>query len=326
MAALSVIGGHDQIAHARMLEERPTAASGDPLDPCEALLLLQSGQIVNLATGPEGSHAPGRVIRSDGVPLVAAQVAAELGRSLGVPTELIMDGRQGLEVETAAAEVLAVSQERGEVVLSLDGALGTIEPGHPAVVDFTDATGTYYLAGIVASAHGAQRPRVSIAVRHASHVQLRRFVRVPVLISPFSLEVQAMPGQWRAVRGEVIDISLGGLGLLVDEPLLTDARIQIDLELPGRFGDLSVRGRVVPPPGPAEAQAGQRRGAGIAYRSGVAFDPITIDDLRCLQRALYHRQVELRRLADPAPARRAPRPNAAPATAERRSGWQFWRR
>ncbi len=322
MAALA-ISGHEQVAHARMLEERQTAASGELLDAADALTLLQSGQLLNLAIGP---HAvPGQILRGGAVTRSAAEIAAELGRSLGVPSELVLGGQQRDETETAAAEVLTVVRERAEVMLGLD-TLPPAEEGFPAVIDFTDATGTYYLAGTVLSlggGAGTSRPRLTVKVRQASLVQLRRFVRVPVLISPYSIDVQTAPGQSHAVRGEIVDVSLGGLGLLVDQPLLDESRITVHFELPGRFGDLTVRGRVVEPPGPAEAHAGQRRAAGLAHRRGISFDPLTIDELRTLQRALYHRQVELRRLADPLP-RRTRHEDAVPAASAPR--WQFWKR
>ena len=106
-----------------------------------------------------------------------------------------------------------------------------------------------------------------------------------------------------------MDLSLGGLGLLVDEPFLADARVRLTFDLPGRFGELTVNGRVVPPPGPAEARTSHRdlEGARLAYRRGVVLDPLSIDELRTLQRALYHRQVELRRLAEPLSAPRRPK-------------------
>ena len=306
-----------------MLEERQTAASGELLDAADALTLLQSGQLLNLAVGPHAD--PGQLLPGGAITRSAAQIAAELGRSLGVPTELVLSGQQRAETETAAAEVLTVARERAEVMLGLD-TLPPVDEGFPAVIDFTDATGTYYLAGSVVAlggAEGTSRPRVTVKVRQASLVQLRRFVRVPVLISPYSIDVQTAPGKSRAVRGEIVDVSLGGLGLLVDEPLVDESRITVHFELPGRFGDLTVRGRVVEPPGPAEAHAGQRRAAGLAYRRGVSFDPLTIDELRTLQRALYHRQVELRRLADPLPRRSRSDDAAPPASSPR---WQFWKR
>jgi len=306
-----------------MLEERPTSASGDKLETSDALQLLQSGQLVNLAMGPHAT--PGRVIDRDGISLVAAQVAADLGRALGVPTELIMDGRQGLEVETSAAEVLVAHPERGDIVLGLDQVVDGIDVGFPAVIDFTDVTGTYYVAGKVTEIRPDTRPRISVRAGHASLVQLRRFVRVPVLISPDAIEVQSAPGQWRNVRGEIVDVSLGGLGLLVAEPLLSEGHIRVEFELPGRFGVLRVGGRVVPPPGPAEAATSGRRGAGLAHRRGVSFDPLGIDDLRRLQRALYHRQVELRRLAEPALGRRR-YPEGRDSSQDRSPRWMFWKR
>ncbi|HET7768635.1 MAG TPA: PilZ domain-containing protein [Chloroflexota bacterium] len=334
MAAVAAEVG--QKAHARMLEERQTPASGDALPLADALHLLQSGQLVNFAAGPNA--APGRILTS-GVPSPsAAQIAAELGRSLGVPTELVLDGRQGEETEITAAEVLTIDHAAGEIFLGFDEAPHGVSVDFPAVIDFTDATGTYYLAGSVTVVHdgsGGFRPRANVRVRHASLVQLRRFVRVPVLISPLSLEVQDTPSHWHAVRGEIIDLSLGGLGLLAEEPFFAGARIRVTFELPGRYGDLTVTGRVVPPPGPAEAHTGPRGGdeARLAYRRGVALDPLPIDDLRTLQRALYHRQVELRRMAEPFAAPRRPKfrdpgtavpPNRP--TSKSRLSWLFWRR
>ena len=331
---VSVLG---QKAHARMLEERQTRASGDALPLADALTLLQSGQLVNLAAGPEA--APGRILTSGVSSRSAAEIAAELGRSLGVPSELVLDGRQGEETEITAAEVLTIDHAASEIFLGFDEPPLGVHVDYPAVIDFTDATGTYYLAGTVTEVHdgaGGFRPRANVRVRHASLVQLRRFVRVPVLISPLSLEVQQGPDRWHAARGEIIDLSLGGLGLLVDEPFFADARVRVTFELPGRYGDLTVSGRVVPPPGPAEAHAGPRGGDGarLAHRRGVALDPLSIDDLRTLQRALYHRQVELRRLAEPLAAPRRPRfrdPSAAAAPARAAAGrprqwWHFWRR
>ncbi|HEU5317848.1 MAG TPA: PilZ domain-containing protein [Chloroflexota bacterium] len=327
--ATGAVGGHEQLAHARMLEERPTAASGERLDVEDVLQLVYGGQVVNLAVGP---HAiPGRVFGGGMHSPSAAQIAADLGRALGVPSELVLEGKQAAETEISAAEVLTVSHERGEVIVGLDSLPHGVEPGFPGVAEFTDATGTYYLAGEVASLGvsdaPASRPRLSLRVRQASVVQLRRFVRVPVLISPYALDVQAAPGQWRPVRGEIVDLSLGGLGLLVEEPLIGEARIRVTFELPGRFGQISVTGRVVEPPGPAEAHAGQRRGAGLAHRRGVSLDPLGIEDLRTLQRSLYHRQVELRRLAEPPPRRPRAGDDAPPgASTAKPPRWMFWRR
>ena len=336
-----------QKAHARMLEERQTPPSGDALALADALFLLQSGQLVNLAAGPDA--APGRMLTSGGSSPSAAAIAAELGRALGVPTELVLDGKQADETEITAAEILTIDHARSEVFLGFDSPPHGVRVDYPAVIDFTDATGTYYLAGTVTVVHdgaGGFRPRANVRIRHASLVQLRRFVRVPVLISPLSLEVQDGPNRWHATRGEIVDLSLGGLGLLVDEPFFADARVRLTFELPGRFGDLAVSGRVVPPPGPAEAHAATRGpdGTRLAYRRGVAFDPLSIDDLRTLQRSLYHRQVELRRLAEPLATPRRPKfkdPIAAQAGAAREVAppkpavparrlsflrWLFWRR
>src|SRR5829696_9432095 len=115
MAALA-ISGHEQVAHARMLEERQTAASGELLVVEDALHLLHSGQLVNLAAGPHA--APGRLLTGAVAPS-AARIAADLGRSLGVPSELVLEGKQDAETEISAAEVLAVSDERREVILGL---------------------------------------------------------------------------------------------------------------------------------------------------------------------------------------------------------------
>ena len=167
MAAVAAEVG--QKAHARMLEERQTPASGDSLPLADALHLLQSGQLVNLAAGPNA--APGRILTS-GVPSPsAAQIAAELGRSLGVPTELVLDGLQGEETEITAAEVLTIDHAAGEIFLGFDEAPHGVIVDYPAVIDFTDATGTDDLAGSVTVVHdgsGGFRPRANVRVRHAS--------------------------------------------------------------------------------------------------------------------------------------------------------------
>jgi hypothetical protein len=197
------------------------------------------------------------------------------------------------------------------------------------VLDFTDVTGTYSLFGAVSEVRGTDGCSLVIRCRRAMRVQLRRFVRVPVLISPAVMEVQSAPDAWRAVSGEIVDVSLGGIGLLVAEPLSAGAQVHVEFELPGRFGRLSVYGRVVEPPGPAEAHATHRVAGRLAHRRGVAFEPLDVEDLRRLQRALYHRQVELRRLSDGPLERRAP-VDADPvsyhvAPVSGRPRWQFWR-
>jgi hypothetical protein len=315
-------------AHARMLEERPTGVEGEVLDLPLSLGLLQTGQLVNCAIGPNAR--PGRHSVPDAASSPDAAVAAKL--------LLSSSPRKGVEI--TAAEVLVVNAQRAEVILGSDSLTDTIVSGLPAVIDFTDATGTYYLAGVVKSAHSAPRPNLVVRIRQATLVQLRRFVRVPVLITPYTLEVQLTPGAWLPVRGEIVDISLGGLGLLVDTPLLGDVHARVEFELPGRFGDLLVRGRVVTPPGPAEAQTGvrkqgytqrSRQGAFLAHRRGIALDPLTLDDLRRLQRSLYHRQVELRRVTEqfhlrqPQGTQTAVSPPPSDADdAERRPRWKFW--
>ncbi len=323
-------------AHARMLEEHPTGVGGELIQIDLAFDLLQSGQVVNCAIGAAASPEHSIERHWEGLPHSASSIEADVGPSLGVSPELLLAGKPRTDVELAAAEVLVVNSPSREIILGPDTLPDTIAPGLPAVVDFTDATGTYYLAGQVVSAGTGPRPRLALRVRQATLVQLRRFVRVPVLIAPYVLEVQVRPGEWRPVRGEIIDISLGGVGLLVEEPLLEDVHMRIEFELPGRFGDLAMHGRVVPPPGPAEAQSGARRTAitsrpaaetPLAHRRGVAFHPLTIDDLRRLQRALYFRQVELRRLAEPMQARRPSPPEDAPNVAvpvANRPKWRFW--
>lgn len=325
MAALMAQRGIRQKVHALMLEDDPTPESGAPLDISEAIALLESGQVVNCAVGPE--------VTAQGVRAIEAgedsprRIAFALARTLGVSAGLLREWNPEPHVTLSAAEVLATGPARQYVSLLLDEPVDSVLDGDSAVIDFTDVTGTYYLAGVVSSVGTTARPRVTVQVHSATLVQLRRFVRVPVLISPLCIEVQPAPGCWRELRGEIIDVSLGGLGLLVDEPVMDGVRIRLELELPGRFGILKVTGRVVPPPGPAEALVGQRRGAGLAHRRGVAFDPLWIEDLRRLQRALYYRQVELRRLADPLQTRRpAPRLMQAPAPNQSQTRWKFWAR
>ena len=320
---VSVVPEHH--AHARLLEEQPTALSGDSIAVADALDLLAGGQLVNCAAGP--AERPGRILAGRGITHTAAQIAADLGRALGVPSELLLEGRQGQEIESSAAEVLTVLRDDGELVLSLDVPLRSIEPGFAAVVDFTNASGTYYLAGVVSAVHEGGHALLRLRVRDDSAVQLRRFVRVPALIPAQDVEVQSAPGQWRPLHAEVVDLSLGGLGLLVNEPLFGEARVRLRFELPGRFGVLSVTGRVIEPPGPAEAVSGRRREAGFIHRRGVTFDPLSVDDLRRLQRALYHRQVEIRRMADALSQRPgAHRLDAATGAANRAPWWKFWAR
>jgi hypothetical protein len=311
----------DQTLHARLLEEQPTALSGEAISVADALELVAGGQLVNCAIGP--AVRPGQLLAGGGVTPTAAQIAAELGRSLGVPSELLLEGRQGDELESSAAEVLTVLRDERELVLGLDVALREVAPGYAAVVDFTDASGTYYLAGVVAAVNEGGHAMLRLRVRDASRVQLRRFVRVPAHIAAQQMEVQAAPGQWRELHGAIVDLSLGGLGLLVDEPLSAEARVRLRFELPGRFGELAVNGRVIVPPGPAEAVAGRRRNAGFIHRRGVTFDPLSVDDLRRLQRALYYRQVELRRLTESSGPRRAASGAAAPRP---RPWWKLWAR
>jgi hypothetical protein len=311
------------MAHARMLEETPTPASGEALEPRQALDLLQSGQVVNCVVGT--SDGPAQADGGDGSAAETA-VAVELARSLDVPLDYLRKGAQLTGVRASAAEILAIASERGDIVFRFDVPVDGVLPGLPAVVDFTDVSGTYYLAGHVGYVHGSDRPRLLVHVNRARRVQLRRFFRVPMVIAPYLMEVHDVPNLWRPVRGQIIDASLGGLGLLVDEPLAADARLRVEFELPGRFGDLAASGRIVPPPGPAEARARRRRDAGLAYRRGMAFDPLTVEDLRRLQQALYQRQVQLRRLAE-TPARRGAGVSLESepvASVGRPSRWKFW--
>jgi hypothetical protein len=166
--------------------------------------------------------------------------------------------------------------------------------GESVVLDFTDSSGTYFLETTVVAAHAGIEQRVVLDVRRAALVQLRRFVRVPVLITPLRLEV--LRDGWRPVAGQVLDVSVGGLGLLVAEPLEAGSSLRAEIDLPGRYGKLVVTGEVVAPPGPAEGRA-ERVGSAPLYRRGVAFAPLAMEDLHRLQRALYARQVELRRSA-----------------------------
>ncbi|MGH2369542.1 MAG: PilZ domain-containing protein, partial [Chloroflexota bacterium] len=225
--------------------------------------------------------------------------------------------------------------ELGELIVAPDALPRWVIRGHQIAVDFTDVSGTYHVAGPVQDARPGPDATLVITVRWAMRVQLRRFVRVPVLITPEHLEAQdqsgvsGTPGEWHAVTGQIIDVSLGGIGLVVGEPLAGGTRLHAEFELPGRFGLLAISGQVVTPPGPAEARtSAQARLTKAAlrpvYRRGVAFDPLGADDLRRLQRALYHRQVALRRLGDPSPARHpAPEPAPLPAPPVR-PRWRFW--
>ena len=68
MAAL-VVPGHELKAHTRMLEERQTPASGDALPLADALHLLQSGQLVNVAVDTCGPRTRRGARRTDRVEL-----------------------------------------------------------------------------------------------------------------------------------------------------------------------------------------------------------------------------------------------------------------
>ena len=284
-------------AHARMIEESPTGATGEAITVGSVLEMLESGQVVNCTVGDDAaSTAQTRLSTVDEV------------------------------ARRRAAEVLAMNQPSAEIVLAIEPGPLTFLAKQRAVIDFTDATGTYCLTGTITEASVDHKQRLTVVARSASLVQLRRFVRVPVLIPLDSLLVQAAPGEWRTVNAELVDLSLGGLGLLVSEPMFEDAHVQASFELPGRFGELNVRGRVVCPPGPAEARVAGRLRNALAYRRGVAFDPLSAEDLRRLQRALYYRQVELRKLSE-RQLGRLPAESEAPAPAKEDAPprWQFWR-
>ncbi len=301
----------EHAAHARMLEERPTAGTGEPFPLRDALGALESGQFVNCGAARAASpHDPADFLRT----LAAA-----------LPTSI--SARALLPAERWAAEVLLVREETAQVVVGLAAEPEGIAVGAAITVDFTDVTGTYLIRGAVEEIAPGAETRLTVHCQGATRLQLRRFVRVPVLIAPHVLEVQAAPGEWHEVGGQIVDVSLGGAGLLVSEPLFGEAHVRVVFELPGRFGSLEVRGRIVEPPGPVEAGAGRRGGAVLAHRRGVAFEPLSVADLRRLYRALYHRQVELRRLSDSLPDRRVP-VDATPAPRRERQhgGWRFWRR
>ena len=298
-------------AHARLLEERPTSTAGEPYPVRLALQALEGGQVVNCAAGP--------VVHSVEESAGDSAFLARLGL------------RPRRRVERWGGEVLDVQMEVGRLLVGLPHLPPGVEVGHPAAVDFTDVTGTYHILGRVEALREASRGAcLVVACRRATRVQMRRFVRVPVRIVPQAMEMRVAPGEWRTLTGHVIDLSLGGLGLLVSEPLPADTLVRVTLDLPGRCGPLAVRGRVVEPPGPAEARASAPTGsrAPAVYRRGLELEPLAVDDLRQLQRALYRRQVELRRLGDSLPDRRSAveiEP-AEPLDAPPSSGWKFWRR
>jgi hypothetical protein len=258
-----------RVEHARLLEERVTPSGGETLPVPQALELLKSGQFVNFCLG-EGPAVP--------------------------------DGAAAGARERCAAEVLTVDEPAGELILARQSLPASLEAGTGCRVDFTAASGTYHLAGTVARLGSIEHPYVALHIHGATHVQLRRFVRVPVSIQPRRLQVVEAGGAFRELTGEIIDVSLGGLGLLVSEPLGAGVHLRVEFELPGRGGLITVQGRIVTPPGPAEAQVGADAPPAkrSSYRRGLEFDPLTVDDLRRLQRALYYRQVELRRLERPA--------------------------
>ncbi|MBI3970401.1 MAG: PilZ domain-containing protein [Chloroflexi bacterium] len=286
-AGIPDVSHASQAAHARMLREAPVDGPGEVIEAAAALELLDNGQVINCTLTGD------RLL-------------------VGAPPPL------------DAAEVLAIDAPAGQVSLFPERLIRSMMPFQKVQLDFTDTSGTYLLKGVISRIVTDAAPYIVVDVRETRLRQLRRFVRVPVLIGPERFEVQAAPdgfGEWRATSGEIVDISVGGVGLLVGEPLETGARVRLEFELPGRFGNMVVFGRIVPPPGPAEARTQPRREQRLAIRRGVMFEPLSAGELRRLQRALYHRQVQLRRLSD------APlvRPEAAvPSTAAGRKRW--WRR
>ncbi len=239
------------------------------------------------------------------------------------------DAGRGVRV---AAEVLVVHPEQHELAVGPGSLPISIAPGDPVLIDFTDVSGTYQLLTAITTIYPGIAVALALVARWAVRTQLRRFVRVPVTIPLDSFEVQGTGGTWYPVAAQVIDLSLGGMGLLVGEPLAAGTRVRATVPLPGRFGPITVSGHVVAPPGPAEARDGVRHLSGQLVRRGVSFEPLPNEDLQRLQRALYQRQVELRRLGEPAPrslpgatgdtSRPEPAPVHHPAGRQRR--WRLW--
>lgn len=308
------------LAHARMLQERPTAAGGERVAVAQALSLLTSGQFVN------GTFTSGH----------------SLPEALG-PVEVPRLGLADLEAGPAAersvrvaAEVLIVHPEEQELTLGLGSLPVVVSPGDQVLIDFTDVSGTYQLLATSATIHPGILVALALVVRWAVRRQLRRFVRVPVTIPLDSFEAQQEDGTWRMVAAQVIDLSLGGMGLLVGEPLAAGTRVRATVPLPGRFGPMGISGHVVAPPGPAEARDGVRHLSGQLVRRGIAFEPLPNEELQRLQRALYQRQVELRRLGEPAlrslssvavagaAGSAPPTPTAAHLPAGVRRRWRLW--
>ncbi len=300
------------LAHARMLQERPTGASGERVAVARALSLLESGQFVNCTLAP-------------GLFLPEAPAPLEVPR-------LVLAGSDAGRGVRVAAEVLVVHPEQHELAVGPGSLPISIAPGDPVLIDFTDVSGTYQLLTAITTIYPGIAVALALVARWAVRTQLRRFVRVPVTIPLDSFEVQGTGGTWYPVAAQVIDLSLGGMGLLVGEPLAAGTRVRATVPLPGRFGPIAVSGHVVAPPGPAEARDGVRHLSGQLVRRGVSFEPLPNEDLQRLQRALYQRQVELRRLGEPAPrslpgatgdtSRPEPAPVHHPAGRQRR--WRLW--
>ncbi|MBI3970113.1 MAG: PilZ domain-containing protein [Chloroflexi bacterium] len=278
-------------AHMRLLREhaRELSSGAEEFLTAEvAFDLLAAGQVVNCTIGPRttGFHSAG----------VQGRVRSrEPGWNVftGQPID---DVDQGVEPSCSVATVLGIRRRTNELVVSVDAAPSAAMSGNAALIDFTNPSGTYQLACTITQVRLTWEVRLVLSVQQATRVQLRRFARIPALLPVLHLEVRLPSGDAFTTNGEIVDLSLGGLGLLVSEPLLHGAHVGIAVDLPGRSGRLVARGRIVVPPGPAEARAGIRPKAGLGYRRGIQFAPLAEHDLNRLRQALYRRQVELTRL------------------------------
>ena len=283
---------HVRQAHARMLSESLSDRAGYPFPVQATLDLLVPGVYVNCTiVGVVGAES----LPAESAPRYAAEVIAK----------------------SADGPTLLVRPEAPDEDLPL---VRVVE------VDFTEPSGTYRLAGAVGHVtHGAS-PCLSITVTDAYQVQLRRFVRVSLHETPIRLDVQEGAEHWRPVHGQIIDFSVGGLGLLMDEPLHERAMLRVEFELPGKLGLITIRGMLILPAGPAESRAPGTMGRSFPFRRGIAFSPLSADDLKRLQRALYNRQVELRRAADrdvAEPPDHA-RDSGASAAEAAKPRWRLW--
>lgn len=258
-----------------MLEEAPTDLRGKDLLVADVLAMLEPDQWIN-----------GLVNHDPSTPLTGDERSTTHHRD--------GNGTSASNGIRCAFQVVNVNSEASQLLLTTNQLPDVADYRAPVRLDFTDMVGTYFIEGTLDTIHRERlSPTVTTGLYRATLVQLRRFVRVPVRITPRIVEIERESGKWAPIHVDILDLSVGGMGMLAPQPVPHGARIQATFPLPGRLGELLVRGRIVVPPGIVEARGGARR---RTYRFGMEFSPLENENLKRLQRALHLRQLELRRI------------------------------